>query len=376
MFPWTASDSTQPETTLSRRSAMAIALSGATIASGATMTSRSAFTDEPASIATRAAVQRVVRPIANQRLELKPISADFDRAIIRAIAADPRGDFVAVAGDDHAIRILSAEGPLRVVKTLRGHEDLIRTLRFDPTGKRLVSAGNDGQLILWARDRDFEVQQKMSGTPVLACVRFSPDGDEMAAVGFSREVYLIGRNNSGESPHLECDCSDLRAVAYRDDGKFLAVAGRNGDLHLFDRSSGDVTYFRLHYGRVQALEFVRDSNLLVSVGEDGNVVLFDTNSQSEVRRIQVTGGKLFSVTVLDRDYLAVAGSDNKIRIINLQLGRVIEELSGHTGTIAALASDKDSLFSGGFDATLRRWELSGVQGNRERIAEREQALGR
>ncbi|MEO1526507.1 MAG: WD40 repeat domain-containing protein, partial [Planctomycetota bacterium] len=316
MFPSSLPYSEQ--TTITRRSALAVALGG--------LIAYDVVADEPASIATRGAVQRVVRPIANQRLELKPISADFDRTIIRAIASDPRGDFVAVAGDDHAIRILSANGPLRVVKTLRGHEDLIRTLRFDPSGKRLVSAGNDGTLILWARDRDFEIQQKMSGTPVLACVRFAPKSDEMAAVGFSREVYLIGRGEANRRPKLECDCSDLRAVAYRDDGKFLAVAGRNGDLHLFDRTTGDVTFFKIHYGRVQALEFVRDSNLLISAGEDGNVVLFDTKSQTEVRRIQVTGGKLFSVTVLDGDYLAVAGSDNVIRIINIQLGRVIEEL--------------------------------------------------
>ena len=369
MFPSPVSDQRTALTMFSRRALLGATLAGVTLAA-------EVHGDEPTSVATRAAVQRVVRPIANQRLELKPISADFDRTIIRAIASDPRGDYVAVAGDDHAIRILTADGPLRVIKTLRGHEDLIRTLRFDPSGKRLVSAGNDGRLILWARDRDFAVQQKMTGTPVLACIRFAPGGDEMAAVGFSREVFLIGRNQANEQPKLECDCSDLRAVAYRDDGKFLAVAGRNGDLHLFDRTSGHVTYFKLHYGRVQALEFVKDSHLLVSAGEDGNVVLFDTKTQTEVRRIQVTGGKLFSVTVLDRDYLAVAGSDNVIRIINMQLGRVIEELNGHTGSIAALASDEDSLFSGGFDATLRRWELSGVQGNRERIAEREQTLGR
>ena len=134
--------------------------------------------------ATRIAAKRLVRHDSSQAIRLRPISRDFTSTLVQAIAMDPRGELVAVAGDDHAIRIMETSS-LKLLGTLQGHSDLIQTLDFDPQGNRLVSAGNDGQLILWDRRASFRVIQKMQGTPALACVRFSPDGKEIAAVGFN-----------------------------------------------------------------------------------------------------------------------------------------------------------------------------------------------
>ena len=324
----------------------------------------------------RTAVQRLVRPIASRTIRLKPISADFDGTIVQAIAADPRGELIAVAGDDHAIRILNS-ATLDGLATLQGHSDLIQTLQFDPGGNRLVSAGNDGQLILWNRNARFKKLQRFQGTPALACVRFSPDGREMAAVGFENEVYLIGQSKQTGRPKVECDCTDLRSVEYRGDGKILAVAGRSGDLHLFDRATNlSVGDFQIHTGRIHALRFIDSSPVVVSAGEDGNVVMFDTDKKQIVGRIKISGSKLYSVCILDDQHLAVAGSDNVIRVVNVALGRVVQRLDGHTGTIVALASSGALLFSGGYDATLRRWQLSGIQGDRDRIAERDNPLDR
>ncbi len=306
-------------------------------------------------------------PIACRSIQLTPVVSRIDRTVITAIAADPRGQFVAAAGDDHAIRILDATS-LRIVQTLEAHRDLIRTLQFDSQGEKLVSAGNDGQLIVWDREAGFKILQRMRGTPAIACVRFAPGGDEMAAVGFDRKVYLIGRGAKA-NPTLQCDCSDLRAVAYRDDNEMLAVAGRSGNLHLYHPENGKLLgEFPIHRGRVHALVFQRDSNLLISVAEDGAVVVFDTKQQRILKQIAVTSGKLFSVAVLDSRQIAVAGSDNEIRVIDVDAQQITRKLTGHHGSVPTLSANGSTLFSGGFDATLRRWSLTDVH-DQERIAE-------
>ncbi|QEF99592.1 WD domain, G-beta repeat [Stieleria maiorica] len=327
-------------------------------------------------LSVQPAVERMVQINDSQIVQLQPISPDFPTTIVQAIATDPRGEVVAVAGDDHAIRIYDASR-LKLVATLQGHTDLIQTLDFDRAGNRLVSAGNDGQLILWDRNSAYRIVQRMSGTPALACVRFSPDGQELAAVGFENKVYLIGRTKREDQPQATCDCTDLRSVDYRDDGKLLAVAGRSGDLHLFDRNTsallGD---YQIHTGRIHDLRFNDASPVVVSVGEDGCVTMFDTEIKQPVRRINVTTGKLFSVCILDDQHLAVAGSNNVTWIVNASSGKTVEKLSGHTGSIAALASTGNFLFSGGYDTTLRRWELTGLKAVRDRIAERSNPIDR
>lgn len=288
--------------------------------------------------------------------------------VVTAIAADPRGEFVAAAGDDCTIRILRASN-LSTVLTLRGHRDVIRTLAFDAQGDRLVSAGNDGQLMLWNRDESFRILQQMQGTPALSRVRFSPDGGELAAVGFGNEVAIIGRRDR-QSPIFECDCKDLRAVAYRDDNRVLAVAGRSGDLHLFDPISGRrLSDHALHSGRIHDLAFHRQSNTAVCVAEDGTVTVFDTENRQLKQRIAVTTGKLFAIAIINSQLVAVAGSDNLIRIVNTDDGQVIRTLEGHSGSVSTLTCVGEALFSGSYDATLRRWTIAEIESSGQRIAE-------
>ena len=121
----------------------------------------SLWSDEPGDRLTNASQGQWLPPSSRSiQLTDQPAKAP----VITAIAVDPRGELVAVAGDDHLIRIL-ATSTLIPVRSLAGHRDLIRTITFDPSGGRLASAGNDGQLILWDRDQSFRLLQRLTGTP-------------------------------------------------------------------------------------------------------------------------------------------------------------------------------------------------------------------
>lgn len=311
-------------------------------------------------------------PVTSQSVRLK--NSRETRTVVTAIAADPRGEWLAAAGDDHVIRILHAS-TLRTLHTLTGHRDLIRTLAFDSNGDRLVSAGNDGQMIVWDREDTFSVKKKWNGTPAIACVCCSPKGSELAAVGFHNKVYIVGRE--GPKPVFECECRDLRAVAYRDDMQVLAVAGRSGALHLFDPFTGELLdKKKLHTGRIHAIAFHRDSNLLVCVGEDGNATVFDSQKRERVHTIPVTTGRLFSTAIVNSELVAVAGSDNVIRMVNTNSGAVERTLTGHHGSVSKLAAAGGWLFSGSYDATVRRWAIADITTSEQRIAEVDPSIER
>jgi WD40 repeat protein len=294
--------------------------------------------------------------------------------VITALAVDPRGQYVAVAGDDHRVRLLRT-ATLQTVGSLSGHRDLIRSLNFHPRGSLLASAGNDGQLILWNCDQDFRMQQRMSGTPSLSCVRFAPGGNELAAVGFGSAVYLIGQGQARQRT-FQCDGADLRAVAYRDDGRMLAVAGRSGNLNLFDFDQDTHTQHPIHDGRIHAIAFHHQSTRLIGVAEDGCMSVFDTQTKELVQRASVTTGKLFAVAVLNSQLAAVAGSDDMIRIVSTEDGTTIRRLEGHEGSVSKLEAASGLLFSGGYDTTLRRWSIAEIESGGQRIAEGDPRLDR
>ena len=62
------------------------------------------------------------------------------------------------------------------------------------------------------------------------------------------------------------------------------------------------------------------------------------------------------MTLFGPGRLAAAGSDNRIHLWDLDGRREIGQLSGHSGSIAALASQAGLLISGGYDTTIRIWQ--------------------
>ena len=107
----------------------------------------------------------------------------------------------------------------------------------------------------------------------------------------------------------------------------LPSRGASGDLHLFDTESGRLLGdHALHRGRIHDVAFHRQSNTAVCVAEDGTVTVFDTENRQLKKRIAVTTGKLFAVAILNSQLVAVAGSDNLIRIVNTDDGNVIAQI--------------------------------------------------
>jgi len=296
---------------------------------------------------------------------LAPIAADQTAPVITAMTIDPTGNWLAIAGDDQTIRILQAND-FEQVALLRGHRDLIRSVAFRVDGKVLASAGNDGSLILWEKATGFKKLNRVDELPAICSLRFTTDGTQLAAVGFGNEVLMFGGTKNRQT--MICDCNDLRSIAFDPEGKRLVAAGRSGHIHLFDAQSGrELGSYELHKGRIRQCEFSRQGNSLITVAEDGAAVVFDLDRAEVTQRIEVLPCKLFTLVQLDDKHIAVAGSDNRIRIINLDTAAIVSYLDGHRGSISNLVYSNGSLFSGGFDATIRKWPIAADRD--ERLAE-------
>jgi WD40 repeat protein len=300
-----------------------------------------------------------------------PLGEGFNPPVITAMALDPRGLVLAVAGDDYSIRLLDT-ADLSEKDRLLGHRDLVRTLAFRPDGRFLASAGNDGRLALWDRTNQWSIARQVDDLPTIFAVRFSPDGKQLAAVGFDTQLMLF---DNADRPSLHCDCADLRAVSYNSAGDRLAVVGRSGKLHLFDPRSGqEIGEFAIHASRVRDIVFLPGTNWTASVGEDGTATIFDLDNYQIKKQVDFLPCKLFTVTAIDKSTIALAGSDNRIRIVNVTTGEVTRKIDIHSGSINSLVYADGVLYSGGFDARVFKTRIS--DGQDQRLAERDRPTGR
>ena len=148
--------------------------------------------------------------------------------------------------------------------------------------------------------------------------------------------------------------STLHDVQWSAADETLAVAGSRGDIYLMDTTSHSVSRQRAHSGGVKAIRFVGPSSqLLVSAGRDGSVLLYDEraggswsdSALAPAWSLQAAGGTrqftraaaaVTSIAVVDH-YLLVASEAGRLSAWDC---RRLPRASG--GSPAAAATSLDS----------------------------------
>ena len=299
-------------------------------------------------------------------IRLASLPKHIEPPVVTAISVSPKGDMIAAAGDDHAIRIVDlATG--KSTATLTGHLDWVQSVEFSPSGFLLASCGNDGTLRVWSLGSSPKLLSKRSVSHALLALTFLND-DCIFVAGFSNRIYRYSVAQPELAIFHVCDCRDIRTIATSPDQKWIAFGGRDGVLRmrrtdmvenengLHSDPSNELTT-QLHFDRIRSLQFSVDGNQITSVGEDRRIVHFDVVNRTVVGQTEIGGGKLLGLCQLEPHLFAIASSDNTIRIFSDTDQQVHSRLVGHDGSVSILKRTQNHLISGSFDTTIRIWDI-------------------
>ncbi|MCA9194477.1 MAG: protein kinase [Planctomycetales bacterium] len=210
-------------------------------------------------------------------------------------APDSRSYVTAVMGDPTQLHD-AASG--RVIRQFHGHRGNVRSLVFDRSGYRLLTAGVDGSCSIWDLTRSDLHLNAQTTAGRIAAVDFHPSSKQYA-VAIRKELARTA--SSSGKPRIEIWETErhslvarfeghrdwLNCVRYSPDGKYLISGSDDKTVRVWDVDAQSATaVFTGHPSAVIHAAFL-DEQRAISVDKSGQAIIWDIASRRILNQWQV-----------------------------------------------------------------------------------------
>ncbi|KYQ93601.1 F-box/WD-repeat protein [Tieghemostelium lacteum] len=244
---------------------------------------------------------------------------------------------------------------------LPGHTDWITCLQFD--GRILVTGSWDSSLKVWNIDTGdcmilSGLETDSGHSSGITCVQFK--GNKLIS-GSSDSTLRIWDLSTGECIHVLQGHTDGVSCLCIIDDFTLASGSLDNTINLWSIESGKLLHsFSNHISGISCLYY--KNNLLISGTMGGTLNVIDIPSRICLQTFHGHGDRVTSIQWWecpdDGGVRIISSSwDYTLRVWNLQTGKAVHVLTGHSFRVRCTQVRGNILVSGSWDTTVRVWDL-------------------
>lgn len=240
---------------------------------------------------------------------------------------------VAVAAVTTVVAALKSVNEIWDEKVLRdGHRAAVRRAVFSPSGRLLVSVGEDQQVIVWDPMRRERIQTLTDHTAPVVTVAFSPNG-RWFATGSDDKTAIVWDALTLEKIVVLRHEKPVRSVAFSPDAQFMVSGSKNSII--WETSTWkkvremlwDVTYGN-HI-------FLADNRLTDNLGQ-----IWDLSTGQLIKESDPNGGNWSAISPDYRRRVSVDGN-GKVKFVELEQQKVLSIQSVHRDHGRSIAFSRD-----------------------------------
>ena len=273
---------------------------------------------------------------------------------VKALAIAPDGESVLSGSfDSSAIRWSTSRQAAQQV--LRFHESAVNAVAILKDG-RLVTGGEDGRVAIWVAGEPVPASVLSGHTAPVVALAVSPDGGTIASASWDRSVKLWPAG--GGTPRvLEGHQDNVNGAAFTPDGGALVTAGYDATLRIWPIGNGGAATVLTLPTPLNAVAVAPDGEIVVG-GADGRL-FFLSPAGERLAELEAGSSPIIALAVSpDGKRLAAAGIRGAVAVIDRPSRALVRTLVGPGLPVwsAAFAPDSKTLFTGGSDRMIRRWD--------------------
>ena len=222
----------------------------------------------------------------------------------------------------------------------------------------------------WDLETGKDVVRCVGHTGAVQSVALSPDEKYAASASHDRTVRLWDLRTGDRLRSLAGNMYQVFGLAFSPDGKWLAASScgdssfappkssRPEIVRLWEVATGQLHELDGHAGGATSLAFSPDGKVLATAAHDGTVILWDSTTRKQLRKIEVaeeayfhrksngfdSGGVLALAYAPDGKTIASANYDGTVRLFEAATGKPVQkDLSEDDGADGLQMFDPDDV---------------------------------